>query len=87
MQKHSEERNLSLKFNNESIYIANKLKMGTLLSDFIMSVFGVLTLKAVGPGGPASPCLKQESKQISNLFSYTYLTSRHFRGFAEVNSV
>lgn len=48
---------MPLKFNNESIYIANKLKPGTFLSDFILSVFvlSVLTFKAVGPGGPASP--------------------------------
>jgi len=51
---------LALKFNNESIYIANKLKTATFLSDFLSSVFvlRVLTLKAVGPGGPASPWLK-----------------------------
>ena len=57
MQRHSKERELALKFNNESIYIANKVKPATFLSDFLLSVFvlRVLTLKAVGPGGPASP--------------------------------
>lgn len=57
MQRRSKERYLALKFNNESIYIANKLKTATSLSDFLSSVFvlHVLTLKAAGPGGPASP--------------------------------
>lgn len=57
MQMHSKESDSALKFNNKSIYIANKLKPTTFLSDFLSSVFvlHVLTLKAVGPGGPASP--------------------------------
>lgn len=57
MQRRSKERYLALKFNNESIYIANKLKTATCLSDFLSSgfVLHVLTLKAAGPGGPASP--------------------------------
>lgn len=57
MQRHSKERGLSVIFNNESIYIANKLKPATFLNDFLFPVFVlcVLTFKAVGPGGPASP--------------------------------